>query len=166
MKLFVTKWGIIAGMALFCALMGAAVIPAVFPRAGLLARPLVCPGGEMTTESQTFHPEPGRTVISRYFFCTDPNGARRQLPTLLTLGACTALGFAPALLALAVTLGRAKAEFVTQAAPIPMGNGRSAEATNGHALKKRLAELVEARNAGLITPEEFEEKKKAMLEAL
>jgi hypothetical protein len=154
-----TKWGIIAGIALFCALMGAAVIPAVFPQAAILAEPLLCPGGVMTTESETFYPEPGRTVISRYFFCTDEGGTRRELSTLLTVGACTAMGFLPALLVVGIFMGRAKAEFIP-------GDTLPGVSQSEGTLADRMKELAAARDSGLITEEDFERKKQEMLDAL
>jgi len=156
------KWGLIAGVALFAALMGAAVIPALFPQSAALAAPLLCAGGEMTTESQTFYPEPGRTVIAHSFFCVEAGGARRELSSLLTVAACTGMGFLPAFLVLALMMGRSKLEMLPDTAT-PLS--RQPESADG-SFNARLAELARARDAGLISPEEFEQKKKDMLNSL
>ena len=158
------KWGIIAGIALFAALMVATVIPALFPDSVAIAAPFLCSGGQMSTESQTFYPEPGRTVIAHTFYCTDASGTRREVDTFAALAACTGMGFLPAFLVLALTMGRAKLERLSDVTSTPsMGaSGRANDAS----LKERMVELVQARDAGLITEEEFEQKKKAMLDAL
>jgi len=157
------KWGIIAGIALFVALMAATVIPAVFPDAAGLAAPILCANGRMSNESQEYHPEPGKTVITRTFFCTDSSGTH-EIETLPTIGACMGIAFVPAFLVLAVTMGRSKLERLSDLTPSPQPEKLAG--IGDASFKERLAELAAARNAGLITEEEFERKKKAMLDAL
>ena len=157
------KWGIIAGIALFIALMVATVVPALFPDAAALAGPILCANGQMTNESQEYHPEPGKTVITRTFFCTDANGTH-EMETLPTIGACMGIAFVPAFLVLALTMGRSKLERLSDLTPTP--SVRTSGRTPDSSFKERMVELVQARDAGLITEEEFEQKKKAMLDAL
>ncbi len=150
---------------LIMALVGAAVIgaaiPALIPQTAFLAAPFICPGGQMTTESQTYRPVPGTTVISRMFYCTDRSGTTRELPTFATVGVCMGYGYVVSLAGMWV-FGRNLLNMVSDE-----DSDKSSYEVKGHTsgpMQKRLIELTRARNAGVITEKEFKRKKKKLLD--
>jgi hypothetical protein len=158
-----TKLAFTVGIALFLALMVGGVGPAIVPQAAFLAAPVVCANGQMTTESQTYYPEPGRTVVSRTWFCIDDTGTLAQLPTLLPIAVCVGYAFVPAFF-LILIFGRTSSETTMAGSPVDAPNV-SGTGTAG-TLDARLAELGRARDAGLITEEEFDSKRKEILDSL
>ena len=79
--------GTLLGTALlfiFCLFMGVTVVSvglgALFPPLNLVAKPFVCPSGQMTYEEIVSRPLPGTTYTLIYWFCTDnQTGAKTQL---------------------------------------------------------------------------------------
>jgi hypothetical protein len=70
LKLSTVLWTFI-----WCLFMGITVgsigIGAIFPAANLIARPFVCPGGEMQLVTQDYHPSPVETVTTLTWYCVD-----------------------------------------------------------------------------------------------
>jgi len=53
---------------------------AVFPSMNRMAKPFVCPRGEMELETQTYRPYPGETITTRTWYCADQEtGERTEL---------------------------------------------------------------------------------------
>jgi hypothetical protein len=68
----------------WCIFMGITVgsigIGAVLPAANLIAKPFVCPAGQMQMDSQTFNPYPGTTITQETWYCIDGStGAKTEL---------------------------------------------------------------------------------------
>jgi hypothetical protein len=68
----------------WCLFMGITVgsigIGALFPAANLVAKPFVCPGGQMRVVSQDYHPSPVETVTTLTWYCVDnKTGAQTEL---------------------------------------------------------------------------------------
>jgi len=158
---------------LIMALIGSAVIgaaiPALVPQTAFLVTPLVCPGGQMTTDSVTVRPVPGTTIVSRMFYCTDRSGTTRELPPITIIGVCSGFGYVASLAAIWL-FGRRMLDWVDD------GTGGHSNATPQKPpqkpvsvkranLEQRLAELARTRDAGLITDEEFKRKRKEMLDS-
>lgn len=155
-------------VALFIALMVGAVVPAVFPDAAKLAAPLLCSGSEqMTVSSETFNPEPGRTVTSNSWFCVSEDGTQRALD-ILPLAVCVGYAFLPLFILMLIFIKPVAVTTTTEPALATSGaSGQSAAVLESSgSLTARLEELTRARDAGLITEEEFEKKKAAMVNAL
>jgi hypothetical protein len=59
----------------WCIFMGITVgsigIGAVFPSANIIAKPFVCPGGQMQVVTQDYHPSPVETVTTLTWYCVD-----------------------------------------------------------------------------------------------
>ena len=68
----------------WCLFMGVTAISiglgAVFPSMNRIAKPFVCPRGEMQVESQNYYPSPGTTVTTLTWYCVDAaSGEKREL---------------------------------------------------------------------------------------
>ena len=154
-------------VALFIALMVGAVVPAVVPDAAKLAAPLLCSGSEqMTVTSETFYPEPGRTVTSNSWFCVSEDGTERALE-ILPLAVCVGYAFLPLFILMLIFIKPVPVTTAAEPAVVASGaSGQPATPAESGSLTARLEELTRARDAGLITNEEFEKKKAAMVNAL
>jgi hypothetical protein len=68
---------------IWCIFMGITVgsigIGAVFPAANLIAKPFVCPGGEMQNVSQYYQVSPVESVTTLTWYCIDPRGNKTEL---------------------------------------------------------------------------------------
>lgn len=59
---------------------GSIGLGAVFPAANLIAKPFVCPGGQMQLVTQDYHPSPIETVTTLTWYCVDEGtGAQKEL---------------------------------------------------------------------------------------
>ena len=157
---------------LIMALVGAAVIgaaiPALVPKTAFLAAPFVCPGGQMTTRSETVRPAPGTTIISRLEYCTDRSDTTRELDPFAVVGVCMSYGFVASLAGIWV-FGRRMLDWVDDGTeghskPTPQKPPQKPVSAKRANLEQRLAELARTRDAGLITDEEFKRKRKEMLD--
>lgn len=69
----------------FCVFMGITAISVglgtAFPSINQIAKPVVCPSGNMVQELRVYNPYPGKTVTSQTWYCVDEDGAgsKRQL---------------------------------------------------------------------------------------
>jgi len=53
---------------------------AIFPSMNRIAKPFICPRGEMELETQTYRPYPGKTITTLTWYCTDQEtGERTEL---------------------------------------------------------------------------------------
>lgn len=50
---------------------------AVFPSMNRIAKPFICPRGEMELETQTYRPYPGQTITTLTWYCTDQETGNR-----------------------------------------------------------------------------------------
>ncbi len=66
----------------WCLFMGVTAISigfgAVFPSMNRIAKPFVCPRGEMQVESQNYYPSPGTTVTTRTWYCVDASSGEKK----------------------------------------------------------------------------------------
>ena len=67
----------------FCLFMGVTAISmgvgAAYPPINLVAKPFVCPNGEMVSDQSVTNPLPGRTYLSASWTCVEPSGARTPI---------------------------------------------------------------------------------------
>lgn len=78
------KTGTLAVVFFSCMFIGVIIISiglgAIFPSLNRIARPFVCPRGEMELETQTYRPYPGQTVTNLTWYCAETGtGARTEL---------------------------------------------------------------------------------------
>jgi len=107
------KTGTLVGL-VFCVFMGIMVISvglgAAFPSINRIAKPVVCPNGNMIQESRLYNPYPGKTVNSQTWYCVDESGgSKRQLsmfPISMIAGTIYGLIFFAALLLPRLIRGR------------------------------------------------------------
>lgn len=73
--IWVFIWSIFMGITV-----GSIGIGAIFPPANLIAKPFVCPAGEMQLETQGYNVSPVETVTTLTWYCSDPaTGVREEL---------------------------------------------------------------------------------------
>lgn len=192
-------WTTILWTLLSCLFTGIIIISigfgAAFPPIDLVARPFVCPDGEMEYVTQEYHPSPVETVTTITWYCVDgQTGARTELGVFpISLSAGTIYGlilFFVALIGMAI-LGRRTAANIemlqdmhgTDRAEILDRLGVPEQFRNSSALeinhkdlakllnnsgtaKARMKELKELRDANLISGAEYEEKRAEILKEL
>ena len=70
---------------LFCLFMGVTAVSlglgAAFPGINLVAKPLVCPDGELSHRTSTTNPLPGRTYVQASYTCVDRAGNAEPIST-------------------------------------------------------------------------------------
>ena len=68
---------------IWCLFMGVTAISigfgAIFPSMNRIAKPFICPNGEMELETQTYRPYPGNTITTLTWYCVDASGNRKEL---------------------------------------------------------------------------------------
>lgn len=154
--LWIFVWSIFMGVTAISIGFGA-----LFPSMNRIAKPFVCPRGEMEYESQVYRPYPGKTVTTLTWYCADrETGARTELgifPMSLYAGAIYGfLLFVVIVVAMWMFAGRL---------PASTGQRRASRldfnqnvGTTGDAAS-RLRELNRLRDTGLITEEEYQKKR-------
>jgi hypothetical protein len=178
-------WSIVLGTLASCLFTGIIIISiglgAAIPQIDLVARPFVCPNGEMKYEQQVYRPTPVETVTTTTWYCVEEStGVRRELgifPMSLYSGTVYGLLLFPlALVGMGILGGRVAANFQTLRKP---GDARAAEIRNrlgmsenpgknppkqasGDAVR-RLKELNALREADLISAAEYEQKRAEIL---
>lgn len=158
-------------VAVMIAFFGSIVGVLVFRQTQAWTAPITCPGAvEVIPGVDISHPLPGRTDFNPHLTCVQADGSQKQASNLLMGLTCTAMAFVPAL-ASTFVIGRLIGAAVPSTSPelnttgIPMVtlDPKEAPRPTGE-LGRRLRELTEARDAGLLTEDEFEAKKAEMLE--
>lgn len=98
-------------MLVFCLFMGITAISlgvgAIFPSINQIARPVVCPNGGMTPETNRFRPYPGKNVVTVTWYCVDHQTQSKTMVSSLLVSLCAGsiygvLLFVPLLLLLVV----------------------------------------------------------------
>lgn len=83
-------------------------VGAAIPSINLIAKPIVCPNGDMTTQSQVYRPYPGKTVTSMSWYCIE-GGETRPLslfPIAMISGSAYGLGLFVLLVLIGLLRGR------------------------------------------------------------
>lgn len=67
----------------WCLFMGVTAISigfgAVFPSMNRIAKPFICPNGEMELETHGYNPSPGTSITTLTWYCVDASGERKEL---------------------------------------------------------------------------------------
>jgi len=180
----------------FCIFMGITAISigfgALFPSINLIAKPFVCPGGEMDVVQQVYRPYPGTTITTLTWYCTNAaSGERKEMSILLmSLIAGTIYGlllFAVVYVGMAflgTRRGSAGAgtndqvqQLVERAEQIRKQTEDFRESASGLRESKKkiqasgsalakMKELKELRDANMISEAEYEKKRSKILEDL
>jgi len=162
---------------IWCIFMGITVgsigLGAVFPSLNLIAKPFVCPRGEMSLTTQDYTPTPVETVTTLTWYCVDSQtGEQVELgifPMVLYAGIIYGL-----LLFAAVFIGMTiQAKRRASASPPEDDFSRGSfkndddDSTNRTSrIERRLVELEKLRNQNLISDEEYKKKRIEILEEL
>jgi hypothetical protein len=171
-------------VAIWAGFMVATAGAAVYPPVTAIVTPLVCPGGEAQTDSQTYSTRPGETIVTRQFNCIGENGKPESVmfETLAATFAVYALIAFVLLTLLGLWRGRRGGAIDPRAAPAAAPDSlyvrtRTVEpdessfrarptATAGDGIEARLEVLNSLREAGLISDADYETKKAEILSRL
>jgi hypothetical protein len=141
-------------------------VGAVFPVINRISAPLICRGGHLKDVEKTYHPAPGTTTITVTWFCVNAQTEeQKEVPALLMAPvAGTMYGlviFAIALGVQTVKASRPPASIETRNEPVfhPAVSSDFSET----AKLKKLRDLLDA---GLITQEDYDNKKAEILKEL
>lgn len=86
------------GLLVVCIFMGITAISvglgAAFPVINNVARPFICPDGNLETTHKVYRPYPGKTVTSITYYCAEESSKREisMLPISLIAGSIYGLG--------------------------------------------------------------------------
>lgn len=163
---------------IWCIFMGVTVgsigLGAAFPSLNLIAKPFVCPTGDMQLSTQSYQPTPVENVTTISWYCVDSKtGTQTELgvfPMSLYAGALYGLLLFVVVFAfMLISAGRrtSTSDDFTRAgsAGISMPYiDKTAERTTR--LEKRLVELKKLRDSNLISDDEFKKKRTEILEDL
>lgn len=155
---------------------GAIGFGAIFPSMNRLAKPLVCPRGDMQLETQTYTPTPVETVTTFTWYCVDPSTGERTEIGLFPMSLYTGVFYGLILFALIYfgikIWGNRLDKASASASPTPIKR-TSAPALNfgGHSADagdtlRRMKELERLRDANLISESEYEQKRAEILKSL
>lgn len=138
---------------------------AVFPSLNRVAKPLVCPNGNMDLDQQVYNPYPGKTVTTVTWYCVDPTSdAKTEIGVFpMSLYAGTVYG---GLLFVVVVIGMV---LLSSKKPIPLQADfelTSQEFKSSQDTLSRMKELKNLRAANLISEAEYEEKRAEILKSL
>jgi hypothetical protein len=160
--------GIRVLVAIWLAFMVATVGPVIVPGLATLTAPLTCPGGTINVQIDVYHPRPGETDTTFTPLCTSASGETTEVPTLLSVALIWAGALLPSLL-LTLLIPYKFVAFADE------GSGRTAAAQKDNAVRvpghdretlARLNELKQAHDAGLITQQEYDEKRKEIVKGM
>jgi hypothetical protein len=179
-------WSTLLWTLLSCLFTGIIIISigfgAAFPPIDRVARPFVCPHGQMEYEQQVYTPTPVETVTTTTWYCIDKQtGEKTELgifPMSLYSGMVYGLLlFVAALIGLTI-LGRrtasniqllqnrgdANAAEILEKLGLPEGFQDKSKASGS--ARARMKELKELRDANLISEVEYEQKRAEILKEL
>ena len=156
----------VATLLFFCLFSGVFIVSlgfgAILPAINRVAAPLVCPGGKMQLESQTFSILPGQSTTTINWLCIDNNTDVQEginLKVILVAGPIYGLLLFALILVPWLIAGRPVTPKPYQGAAV-FPQKRSGTGT----ILKKLQELKELRSEELITEQEYEEKKARVLD--
>jgi len=170
-------WSIFAGVTGIGIGLGAA-----FPPLNYVAAPFVCPGGTMTNTTQGYTVSPVESVTTVSLYCVEATtGSRREVgmfPTVLYSGVMYGLVIFAVVVVIMVTTAnnrqaRPPAEFV-EAPGLNRGRSGGMRQQNRTGVRAgstgdpeaRLEKLRDMLSSGLITQQEYDQKKREILEEM
>ncbi len=178
---------------IWCIFMGITVgsigIGAIFPSANLIAKPFICPRGEMQLETQDYHPSPIETVTTLTWYCVGPEGDKTELGIFpMSLYAGTIYGLLLFIVVFVVMQIRGSTSIVSSTPSVDHDIVRRTELARERAeefrhsaadlgdLKNkgkasqdamnRMKELKDLREANLISESEYEQKRADIIKNL
>jgi hypothetical protein len=157
---------------------GSIGIGAVFPAANLITSPFVCPGGQLQLTTQDYQPSPVETVTTLTWYCLNSaTGSRREVGIFQM---APIAGTIYGLLLFAVVfawmwfMARRRGQADSPIGFQELVSRRSQSSPKmgdllqrqSESMERRLAELKTLRDSGLITEQDYAQKKAAILHDL
>ena len=157
----------VLGVCIFLGITGISVgVGAIYTPLNLIAKPLVCPRGEMTPETRVYRPTPGETVTTVTWYCGDAQtGERTKLADLpINLFAGTVYGSLLFVVALAGMFVYSKRQ-----APVPAENPgfkpyHFDPSERAERIKARLEGLERLRKQNKISDEDYKKRRTQIME--
>ncbi|MCC6298290.1 MAG: SHOCT domain-containing protein [Anaerolineales bacterium] len=166
MKNSVVIWALVFLWSLFMGItVGSIGIGAVVPSMNLIAKPFVCPHGQMELETQDYHPSPVETVTTLTWYCVDTSTGERTELGLFPMSLYAGTIYGLILFAIIyVSMKFAGKRFIPSEQAPSQKFQRQAELPGDTV--KRMKELRDLRDANLISESEYEQKRTEILKKL
>lgn len=150
---------------------------AVFPDMNRIAGPFVCGNGQMQVNSTTYNPSPGTTITTEDWMCIDNRTGKAQPVNEVSMFLIDGIFYGLILFAVIVigqqVLARRRASRVTALTPESVADTFQPHHYSTHAATsfdvpeaEELRKLLKLRDDGLITEEDYEQKKAEILRRL
>jgi hypothetical protein len=156
---------------------------AVYPPINIIAKPFVCPTGVMTYEQAGYNPSPGTDITTTTWVCTDASGGNPQeigvFPIVIPAGAIDGfIVFLPVMLIKTFRSTRGtqspssndpvtKRTLNTNYQDFPLHSGTdTAKVAELKEVAEELAKLKQLLASGLITQQDYDQKKAEILTRL
>lgn len=149
---------------------------AIFPSMNRIAKPLVCPRGDMQLETQTYIPTPVETVTTLTWYCVDRTTGEKTKIGLFPMSLYAGIFYGLILFALIYfgikiwgsrldknSASASPTPIKRTSVPAPHFGGAAADV--GDALR-RMKELQQLRDANLVSESEYEQKRAEVLKEL
>ena len=167
--IWVFIWSIFMGITV-----GSIGIGAAFPAANLITAPFVCPNGKLQLSTQDYNPSPVETVTTETWYCVDNStGSQREVGIFqMAIIAGPIYGFLLFAVIFAFMWYRARHPSGPQAWSSQAGwqaSSSSSAAESSHesgSAEQRLARLKHLLDTGLITEQDYNQKKARILNEL
>lgn len=157
----------VLGVCIFMGITGISIgLGAIYPPLNRIAKPLVCPNGEMIVETQTYRPTPVETVTTVTWYCVDSRtGDKAELgifPMCIYAGTFYGLLlFGGALAYMLISANRqASAPVANDGFKLYKGDPNE----RASRIKDRLAALNKLHEANVISEEEYRKRRTRILE--
>ncbi|KXK15971.1 MAG: hypothetical protein UZ14_CFX002000144 [Chloroflexi bacterium OLB14] len=162
---------------LWCWFMGITAIAigfgAVFPSMNRIAKPLVCPRGEMELETEVYTPSPVETVTTLTWYCVDTTTGEKTEIGLFPMSLYTGTFYGFIFFAIVYVgikkLTKPSDEAIAEISSTHVNKPSSpkfGETSNKRDTLQRMKELEQLRDANLITETEYEQKRAEILKGL
>ena len=165
----------------WCIFMGITAVSigvgAIYPPLNLIAKPFVCPNGQMTYQESTSNPLPGTTYTTIGWYCVNGQGETTTQLDIFQIAVAAGIPYGLViavlvLIAVVVFRGRgtrASAPAYTSPArrnPARQHNNTSGQSAPSAGSTARLQELKRLRSEQLITEAEYQQKRDEILKEL
>jgi hypothetical protein len=151
-------------------------VGAVFPPLNQIAQPFICSNGQMRVDSQTYRPQPGTTVTTLDWQCVDKQTGKAQRINEMSMFLINGLIYGSILFAIIIiwrwaaakrqsTFGR---EPAADSIVAGLEHHRTAHVATSFDIpeSEELRKLMSLRDSGLITEQDYEQKKAEILSRL
>lgn len=164
----------------WCLFMGVTAISigvgAVFPALNQIAGPFICSNGQMQVDTQTYRPQPGQTVTTLTWQCIDKQTGTAQPVNEMSMFLINGLIYGTILFAIIIIWQQVAAKRRPTVVREKIPHSIVAQNEHNRAMRaatsfdipesEELRKLLSLRDAGLITEQDYDQKKAEILRRL